>query len=254
MPHPSNLLSSMSTDIPGGITKEQAEKELDTIRGEIAELQEVLYASASNSLLVIFQGLDGSGKDSTIKSVFAGVDPAGLRVVSFKKPTPEELAHDFLWRIHQEAPRKRYITVFNRSHYEDAVLPIALNGKSMSDIAGRIQAINSFEQLLATEGRTTIVKIFLHVSKAYQLDRMEKRQEDPTKRWKYDPGDLGQIDIRDRFLEAWDSIIPATEETAPWHIIAGDHKWYKRYRTAVLVRDALRSMNLSFPDYNTSNL
>ncbi len=227
--------------------KEAGIHQLDAIRADISRLQRMLYAERRHRLLIILQGLDGSGKDGTVRNVFCGLDPHGLRVVSFKAPTAVELDHDYLWRIHREVPAKGEIVVFNRSHYEDLIAVSVKNLAPKPVWEKRYDHIVNFERLLTDEG-TTILKFFLHISREEQRRRLQGRLENPEKHWKFHPDD-----IADRKL--WPDLISACEETfqrtgtdnAPWHIIPANRKWYRNIAVATTVRDTLARLELKFP-------
>jgi PPK2 family polyphosphate:nucleotide phosphotransferase len=204
------------------------------IRAEIPELQRKLqllqlkiYARAQYGILIILQGLDASGKDGAVRQVFSGVNPAGCRVKSFKVPSEEESKHDFLWRIHQECPEKGMIQIFNRSHYEDVLVPGVRRLLTNSDLSKRIRAINDFEKLLL-EQNTILIKFFLHVSEDEQLQRINQRKTDPEKLWKYQESDLKEIALRKKYLRVYDKIF-LSSRTLPWHIIPADRKWFRNY-------------------------
>ena len=211
------------------------------------QLQERLYANGTRALLIVLQGMDTSGKDGTIRSVMSGVNPQGCRVVSFKSPSSEELSHDFLWRVHQKAPAKGEIGIFNRSHYED-VLITRVHGWISDKVAKRrFNQIKEFEELL-TENGTTILKCFLHISKDEQKIRLEERICDPEKRWKWSSGDLEERKLWDEYMTAFEEVIAATStDLAPWHIVPANRKWYRNLVVAELVVQALTAMKLSTP-------
>jgi PPK2 family polyphosphate:nucleotide phosphotransferase len=211
------------------------------------QLQERLYANRTRALLIILQGMDTSGKDGTIKHVMSGVNPQGCRVASFKAPSEKELEHDFLWRIHQEVPPKGYIGIFNRSHYED-VLITRVHGLVSDKVAvQRFNQINEFEELLVESG-TTIIKLFLHISKDEQKERLTERVRDPEKRWKFSEGDLEERKLWDEYMTAFEDVIAATStDRAPWYVVPANRKWYRNFLVAELVVQALTAMKLSTP-------
>lgn len=213
----------------------------------IAELQERLYANADRALLIVLQGMDTSGKDGTIRSVMSAVNPQGCRVASFKVPTPIELAHDFLWRVHQEVPPKGYIGIFNRSHYEDVLITRVHGWVSEKMVKQRFDHIREFEELLYESG-TTIVKFFLHISKDEQRERLEERVRDPKKRWKFNEGDLEERQLWDDYLHAFEEMMSATSAPhAPWYVVPANRKWYRNLVVADRVVDALEQMKLKTP-------
>ena len=203
---------------------------------EVDRLQEVLYAQAKYALLVILQGPDTSGKDGTIRRVFGPLNPVGAVATSFKKPTPRELAHDFLWRIHKAVPPAGMIGIFNRSHYEDVLVPRVHRLMPVDRIEARYRQINFFEQHLA-ENDVTILKFYLHISKKEQKARLEARLQDPTKRWKFSPDDLVERKHWEDYLSAYQIALQrCSTQWAPWFIVPADRKWYRNAVVARIVR------------------
>ncbi len=240
-------LAERPTDDTQGLDRAEAEAETARLIAEIDGLQERLYAEQKQSLLVVLQAMDGAGKDSTIRAVFGPLHLQGVRVAAFKAPTPPELAHDFLWRIHQQAPAKGDLVVFNRSHYED-VLIVKVHGWAPHDVVERRYGhIKAFERLLADSG-TRVVKVMLHVSKGYQLERMKKRLDDPTKYWKFNPEDLEERKLWDDYQRAFEVALERTSTTAaPWTVVPAERKWFRNLVVARLLADALREMDPQFP-------
>jgi PPK2 family polyphosphate:nucleotide phosphotransferase len=232
-----------------GIPFPKAEAEAATASdiAEIDRLQEILYAQAKHALLVVLQGLDTSGKDGTIRKVFSPLNPLGAVAVAFKKPTPPELAHDFLWRVHKAVPAAGLIGIFNRSHYED-VLVARVHGSVPPDrIEARYDQINRFERHLAENG-VTILKFFLHISKKQQKARLQARLDDPTKRWKFNPGDLAEREHWDDYMLAYQTALErCSTEWTPWFIVPADHKWYRNAVIARIVRSTLEALDLTYP-------
>jgi PPK2 family polyphosphate:nucleotide phosphotransferase len=227
--------------------KEATNEAMRQIRDEIAELQVPLYAESTQALLVVLQAIDGGGKDGTIRKVFKGVNPQGCRVASFKKPTERELAHDFLWRVHQVVPQKGEIGVFNRSHYEDVLVVRVHNLVPESEWRPRYRIINDFEHGLAAAG-TRIVKFLLHISREEQQRRFEKRKTTPEKQWKYKPEDEEEAKYWDDYQAAFrDAVAQTSTPDAPWYVIPADNKWYRNWAVASVVLDALKDMNPQFP-------
>jgi PPK2 family polyphosphate:nucleotide phosphotransferase len=227
--------------------KEEGLRELEVIRADISRLQRMLYAGREHRLLIILQGLDGSGKDGTVRSVFSGIDPHGLRVVPFKSPTPAELDHDFLWRIHREVPAKGEMVVFNRSHYEDLIAVSVKNLAPKSVWERRFEHIVNFERLLADEG-TTLVKFFLHISRDEQRRRLQARLENPDKHWKFHPDDIADSKRWPEFTSAYEEVITRTgSDPAPWYIVPANRKWYRNIVIATIVRETLARLELKFP-------
>ena len=227
--------------------KERAKAETGKFLARLDGLQERLYANGTRSLLIVLQGMDTSGKDGTIKGVMSGVNPQGCKVVAFKAPSNDELAHDFLWRVHREVPRKGQIGIFNRSHYED-VLITRVHGWVPDNVAQRrFNQIKEFEELL-TENGTAILKFFLHISKDEQKERLQARIADPEKRWKWSSGDLEERKLWDDYLEAFEDVISATSTAcAPWYIVPANRKWYRNLVVADCVVNALEDMKLKTP-------
>lgn len=227
--------------------KEKAKAETAKLIASLDGLQERLYANATRSLLVVLQGMDTSGKDGTIKSVMSGVNPQGCKVAAFKAPSKDELAHDFLWRVHREAPPKGFIGIFNRSHYEDVLITRVHGWVSDKVAKRRLNQIKEFEELL-TENGTTVLKFFLHISKAEQKERLEERVADPEKRWKWSSGDLEERKLWDEYQKAFEDVISTTStEKAPWYIVPANRKWYRNLVIADRVVEALEAMKLKTP-------
>ena len=231
--------------LPG---KDDTKEQLAVLLEELSSLQERLYAEGKRSVLLILQGLDASGKDGTIRHVFTGVNPQGCRVTSFKAPSPVELAHDFLWRVHAECPARGMIGIFNRSHYED-VVTVGVLGLAPEEVwRRRPQQIVEFERLLVEEG-TTVIKCFLHVSAEEQLERFAERLSDSTKRWKYNPGDEETNRRYGEFTAAYEEALTATStEWAPWHVIPADRNWVRNFAVATVLVEALRRLDPQFPE------
>ncbi len=227
--------------------RKTAEKEFKALRKELAELQFKLYAEGKQKLLVVLQALDAGGKDSTIRKVFRGVNPQGVQVASFKAPTKEELAHDYLWRIHQHVPAAGMIGVFNRSHYEDVLIVRVQNFAPEVVWSKRFEHINQFEKMLADTG-TRIIKIYLHISKDEQKERLQARLDDPERNWKFESGDLKQRAKWDDYHEAFEDVFAkCSTDHAPWYVIPADNKWYRNTAVARILVNELRGMNPQFP-------
>lgn len=227
--------------------KAKAKAAADELIATLDQLQERLYANGTRALLIVLQGMDTSGKDGTIKHVMSGVNPQGCKVVSFKPPSAEELSHDFLWRVHQKAPPKGQIGIFNRSHYEDVLITRVHGWVSDKVAKRRFNQIKEFEELLAENG-TAILKFFLHISKDEQKARLEARIHDPEKRWKWNSGDLEERKLWDEYMTAFEEVIAATStDQAPWYIVPANRKWYRNLVVAELVVQALTAMKLSTP-------
>ena len=214
---------------------------------EIDRMQEILYAQGRHALLVVLQGPDTSGKDGTVRHVFRPVNPAGAVATSFKKPTQHELAHDFLWRIHKAVPSAGMIGIFNRSHYEDVLVPRVHALVPAERIEARYGQINAFECHLA-ENDVTILKFYLHISKKEQKARLEARLEDPTKRWKFSPDDLAERKHWDDYISAYQIALGrCSTQWAPWFVVPADRKWYRNAVVARIVRSTLEGLDLTYP-------
>jgi len=212
------------------------------------DLHDRLWAEATRSLLLVLQGLDAGGKDGTIRHVFSGVNPQGCRVVAFKAPTPTELAHDFLWRIHQAVPGAGEFGIFNRSHYEDVLITRVHGTITEAMCRERYELINSFETLLA-HGGTTVVKLYLHISKAEQRKRFDARMHEPAKRWKFQPSDLAERERWDDYQVAYADALSATStERAPWYVIPANHKWFRNWAVSRVLVDTLRAIDPHYPE------
>ena len=227
--------------------KAKAKAETAKLIARLDGLQERLYAGATRSLLIVLQGMDTSGKDGTIKSVMSGINPQGCKVVAFKAPSKDELAHDFLWRVHREVPPKGYIGIFNRSHYEDVLITRVHGWVSEKETKRRFNQIKEFEELLTEQG-TAVLKFFLHISKAEQKERLEARVADPEKRWKWNSGDLEERKLWDDYQKAFEDVLSETStERAPWYIVPANRKWYRNVLVAERIVQALEDMKLKTP-------
>ena len=239
-------LKDISTRAPKEFNKQDTKQKLEKILDELDELQNLLYAEGKHSVLVVLQGVDASGKDSTIRHVFGKLNPLGVSAHPFKVPTPEELAHDFLWRVHKLSPAKGTMAIFNRSHYED-VLVTRVHGWCDDETAKkRMEAINGFEKLLSEHNNTQIFKFYLHISKEEQSDRLDERIRDPRKQWKYNQNDFEESDLWERYRKMYEAIFEHCDEP-PWKIIPADQKWYRDYLVAITVRDALEKLSMKYP-------
>jgi PPK2 family polyphosphate:nucleotide phosphotransferase len=230
---------------PGG--KKPTSAKLPKLARKLAGLQDRLYAESSQALLVVLQAMDAGGKDGTVKHVFGGVNPQGVSVTSFKVPTPEELAHDFLWRIHANVPRHGYIGIFNRSHYEDVLVARVHELVPEKVWRRRYGHINHFEALLNDAG-VRVVKLCLHISREEQAERLQARLDDPTKRWKFNPGDLAERERWDDYLAAYEEAIRETStEHAPWYVVPADRKWFRNWAVSRIVLETLADMDPQYP-------
>ena len=241
-----SILDKTSTRAPKGLEKETLKEETKSNALRIHELQKTLYAQSKYSLLIILQGLDASGKDGLVSKVFSGINPLGCFVKAFKKPTEEELDHDFLWRVHQHVPSKGMIHIFNRSHYEDVLVPRVEKYAGMDVIKKRYDHINHFEDLLKANG-TTVLKFYLHISREEQLQRLEERKTDPKKFWKHNDGDWETSKKWNEYMAAYEDIFKNCSAT-PWTIVPSDQNWYKEYLVAKTIKEAIEKMDLEFPE------
>jgi len=218
------------------------------LRKRIAELQRMLWADRRHRLLVVIQALDTGGKDGTIRGVFSGVNPQGVRVTNFKVPTERELAHDYLWRVHQHTPASGMIAVFNRSHYEDVLVVRVLGLVEQSRWEKRYAQINAFERRLAEEG-TTILKFYLNISKEEQAERLQARLDNPEKHWKFNAGDLEHRARWDEYMEAYEQVLTRTStDHAPWIIVPANRKWYRNIVVARTIITTLEGLDLAYPE------
>ena len=220
---------------------------LNEMNKQLEALQELLYAERKQKVLIVLQGMDTSGKDGTIRHVFEGVNPQGVKVAPFGKPTEEELAHDYLWRIHQRTPRSGQITIFNRSHYEDVLVVKVHELAPLERVNRRYDHIVAFEKMLADEG-TVIRKFFLHISKEEQRDRLQERIDVPEKNWKFNPGDVKERAFWDDYTAAYEEVLSRTStQNAPWYIVPADRKWYRNLVVASVLLETLRSLDMKYP-------
>jgi PPK2 family polyphosphate:nucleotide phosphotransferase len=227
--------------------KDESTKAFDKLQDELQELQKVLYAQNKHRILLVLQAMDTGGKDGCVKHVFSRIDPQGIHVRSFKKPTEEELARDFLWRVHQKVPRNGEMVIFNRSHYEDV---IAVKVKKLFPDKvwkQRHQHIIDFERMLAEEG-TTIVKIYLHISKDEQKRRIISRLDNPDKHWKFHPDDLKDRALWNDFMKTYEDLLSKTStEHAPWYVVPANRKWYRNLCVARIMVDTMKRLNMKLP-------
>jgi PPK2 family polyphosphate:nucleotide phosphotransferase len=240
-------LDKRPTDDRLGIEKGAAQEKLSGLTERLSVLHQRLYAESSRSVLLVLQGLDAAGKDGTIRRVFTGLNPQGCDVVSFKAPSPGELKHDYLWRIHTLMPERGDIRIFNRSHYEDVVAAEVIGVIDDKERTRRYEHINAFEKMLLDEG-TSIVKIFLHVGRDEQRRRLQARLDDPEKRWKFDQADLDTRAHWDRYMTLYDAALTATStKWAPWYVVPADHKWVSGVTAAAILLDTLEAMDPKIP-------
>ena len=228
-------------------SKREAREALRALNERLEALQELLYAEHKHKVLIVLQAMDTGGKDGTIRHVFEGVDPQGVKVASFKVPTPEELDHDYLWRVHKQVPARGEIVIFNRSHYED-VLVVRVHNLAPPAVWGRrYDHINDFERLLVEEG-TTILKFFLHIGLDEQRERLQARLDEPHKRWKFNLGDLDERRLWPEYQRAYEDVLSKTStEQAPWYIVPANRKWYRNLVVATVLVETLEGLDMRYP-------
>ncbi len=241
-----STLSDISTKAPKEFDKKETKELTAKLVLELDELQNVLYAQGKHSVLIVLQGLDASGKDGVIRKVLGQMNPQGVKVQSFKAPTEEELAHDFLWRIHKHTPEKGMIQIFNRSHYEDVLITRVHDWCDDATATLRFDAINDFEELLFLNNNTQILKFYLHISRDEQKERLEERMRDPTKEWKYNPKDKEEAKLWDKYMEMYEDVF-VNCSTLPWTIVPADQNWYKEFLVAKTLVETLKNLNMSYP-------
>ena len=242
------VLADVDPDYPGKRhDKEKAKQLLDESRAALVRLQALLYAEAKHAVLLVLQAMDTGGKDGTIRHVMSGINPQGCSVTSFKAPAPEELAHDYLWRVHRAIPQRGMIGIFNRSHYED-VLIVRVHKLVPPEVwRARYEQINSFERYLSENG-VTILKFYLHISKDEQKKRLEDRLSDPSKRWKFSSLDLQERKLWDEYQQAYEDMLNRTSaKWATWYVIPANHEWYRNYAVASVVSEALEDLGMAYP-------
>jgi len=233
-------------DFKGG--KKEGLAQLEKLNGRLEAMQELLFAEHVHKMLVVLQAMDTGGKDGAIRRVFNGVNPAGVRVASFKAPTSEELDHDYLWRIHKQTPGKGEMVVFNRSHYED-VLIVRVHNLVTPEVWGqRFEQINEFERTLAENG-TTILKFYLHIDLDEQRERLQARLDDPAKRWKFRLGDLEERKLWPAYMQAYEDVLSKTStEYAPWYIVPANHKWFRDLMITSVLVETLEGLKMKYPE------
>ncbi len=239
-------LSDISTRAPKDFDKAETKAKTDSIIEELDDLQNLLFAEGKHSLLVIIQGMDGSGKDGLIRNVLGNMNPQGVTVKSYKAPTTEELSHDFLWRIHQAAPAKGMIQVFNRSHYEDILVTRVHKWCDDETARNRMNAINDFEKLLEEHNHTHILKFYLHISPEEQHERLSERMKDPAKMWKYNEKDFEEAKLWNIYMQMYEDCFENCNNP-PWTVVPADQNWYKEHIIASQLHSLLESLNMQFP-------
>jgi PPK2 family polyphosphate:nucleotide phosphotransferase len=241
-----DLDASSTEEFEGG--KSKTAEVFDALNDKLEELQEMLWAEGRRKVLVVLQGMDTSGKDGVIRHVFDGVNPLGVRVAAFKAPTPPELAHDFLWRVHPHVPAAGELVIFNRSHYEDVLVARVRELVPPAVWRRRYDQINDFERLLAETG-TTILKFFLHIDEDEQKERLQARLDDPSKRWKFRRGDLEDRRLWKEYTAAYEEALSRTStEHAPWYVVPSNKKWYRNLVVATVLVRALEALDMRYPE------
>jgi PPK2 family polyphosphate:nucleotide phosphotransferase len=239
------VLSKIPTTAPEGASKKEYKEKTLALIERLGTLQHLMYAQGKYSAIVILQGMDASGKDGAVRNVFDSCSVAGLNLVSFKKPTEEEFAHDFLWRVHKVAPLKGMMTIFNRSHYEDILIQSVHGWIDAERLQMRMNAINAFEELLAKDNNTLVFKFYMHLSKEEQEIQLMERKTDPEKFWKHNDGDWEERKHWDKYMEAYEYAI--NNSKIPWYICPVDNRWYRDYVMAKVMVEELEKLNMQLP-------
>ncbi len=239
-------LSKISTKPPKELDKVKIKKETAKLAKRIAEKQQLIYSEGKKAVLIVFQGMDASGKDGATRKVFKYCSPSGIRAHAFKKPTDLEFAHDFLWRVHKLAPAKGQIVIYNRSHYEDILIQRVHKWIDEDRVDARINAINAYEKLLIEDNNTTILKFYMHISPERQLEKLQERIDDPAKNWKHNEGDWEQREHWAEYMKCYEDVIDRCD-AAPWIVAPVDSRWYRDYFIATKVMEALDKLEISLP-------
>ena len=238
-------LSEISTTPPPDVNEDKLKDKTEKLAERLGELQKVMFAEQKHSALVIFQGMDASGKDGAVKHVFKECHAQGIQVHSFKKPTDEEFAHDFLWRVHKQVPRRGMIQIFNRSHYEDILIQRVHSWINDEKAEKRMNAINAFEELLAFDNHTVIFKFYLHISYSQQEKELKERIRERDKNWKHNPNDWKEREHWDDYMRYYEYAI--NKSSIPWTIVPVDERWYRNYIVAKTIVDQLEKLNMEYP-------
>lgn len=242
-------LATISTTAPKGVDKSDLKDKTKDLIDRLGELQYLLQASQKYSVLVILQGMDASGKDGAVRKVFEECHQSGVNAFSFKKPTEEEFAHDFLWRVHKRAPEKGMIHIFNRSHYEDVLIQRVHKWIDEETVDKRFKAINDFEQLLAEHNNTIFFKFYLHLSKDQQIEELQERIDEREKNWKHKDKDWEEREHWDEYRRCYNDAI--NRSTIPWHVVPVDNRWYRDYIIAKTMVEVLEKLDMDFPSLET---
>ena len=238
-------LSEIPTDAPEGFEKKEIKQKTDAMSKRIGDLQHIMFAEKKHSLLVVLQGMDASGKDGAARAVFQYCNPTGIDAYAFRKPTDEEFAHDFLWRIHKRAPAKGMIQVFIRSHYEDILIQRVHKWIDDDKVSARIKSINDWETLLVTDNNTTILKFYMHISPEVQKEKLQERIDDPLKQWKHNPADWEESKKWNDYMFAYEDAI--NRSVIPWIIAPVDKRWYRDYFITEAVLATMESLHFALP-------
>lgn len=238
-------LSEVSAMPPKGVDKDDIKDKTEKLVERLGDLQKVLRAEQKHAVLVVFQGMDGSGKDGAVKNVFKECHPDGIDTYSFKKPTDEEFAHDFLWRVHKQVPEKGKIKIFNRSHYEDILIQRVHKWIDEDRVNMRMEAINAFEKLLVHDNHTVVLKYYLHLSKEQQKLELQERIDDPEKNWKHNDNDWKERELWDEYQRCYEDAINKSQ--IPWIIVPVDERWYRDYVVAKSMVEALEALHMKYP-------
>ena len=239
-------LRDISTRAGKDFDKQDTKEKTAKILEELNDLQNLLFAENKHSVLLVIQGIDASGKDGVIRNVFTSMNPQGVNIKSYKAPGPEELSHDFLWRIHQHAPSKGMIQIFNRSHYEDILITRVHKWCDDETAYKRMKAINDFEELISIHNNTYVLKFYLHISREEQQGRLNERIKDPAKMWKYNENDFEEAKLWDIYMQMYEECFENCN-VMPWTIVPSDQNWYKEYIIASALRDILAGLKMQYP-------
>ncbi len=241
-------LSEIPTRAPKGLNKDEIKRKTERMAAHIGNLQHIMFAEKKHSFLVVLQGMDASGKDGAAMNVFGRCNPTGIDAYPFRKPTEEEFAHDFLWRIHKRVPAKGMIQIFIRSHYEDVLVQRVHKWIDEDKVNARIKAINDLENLLVFDNNTTVLKFYLHISSERQKEKLQERIDDPLKHWKHNDGDWKEREHWDQYMHAYQDVI--SRSVIPWHIAPVDQRWYRDYFIATKVVEAMEALKFELPLIN----
>lgn len=242
-------LSDIDPDFHDSISSaDEATERLEHYKDKLTSMQRLFYGDRSRALLIVLQGIDGAGKDGTCWHVISAMDPQGVKVQGFKQPTPDEKAHDFLWRVHPHAPAKGEVAVFNRSHYEDVLVERVHKEVPKQVWQARYDFINDWEKLLHDDNNTTVLKFFLYISKEEQLSRFKERLDDPQRQWKISDSDYSERNYWDSYIDAFeDALLRCSTKHAPWYVIPANHKWFRNLAVSQIIADTMEDMKLRLP-------